>query len=78
VSMRTAVSGLVLLALAATSVAAQEVAAQATDAAQATPFDFGKAFTFLFLSLGPFKIIGAAVDPAAHRGRGGATEAIRQ
>jgi multiple antibiotic resistance protein len=49
--------GLPLLAL-ATTVSAQEVTESATGQAQSVTFSFGEIFTFLFLTLGPLKLLG--------------------
>jgi multiple antibiotic resistance protein len=57
------VAGAVLfLAAAATVVSAQPGTANTAAAAPATPFSIGKVFTFLFLTLGPSKIIGPFVE----------------
>jgi multiple antibiotic resistance protein len=50
-------AGLPLLAF-ATTVSAQEVTESATGQAQSVTFSFGEIFTFLFLTLGPLKLLG--------------------
>jgi len=49
--------GVLLLAVAATAAHAQEATSAATQP-QAAPFFLGKVFTFLFLTIGPLKVIG--------------------
>lgn len=53
-----AVGAVALLAVAAGVAGAQEAATGGADEAAATALDLGKVFTLLFLTLGPFKIIG--------------------
>jgi hypothetical protein len=65
-----AVVWVILVAPAMTVVSAQQGTAEAAAQAQAAPFSLGKVFTFLFLTLGPFKIIGPFA--AMTRGRDGA------
>jgi multiple antibiotic resistance protein len=60
----------VLLAAATTVVSAQERTTGAAAHAQIAPFSLGKVFTFLFMTLGPFKIFGPFA--AMTRGRDGA------
>ncbi len=55
---RTAAAASAILIVAATPVTAQEVTTAEATQGSATAFNFGKAFTFLFLTLGPFKVIG--------------------
>ena len=59
-STLAAVGGFALLAAATTGVSAQDVTvtADTVSQAQAAPFTLAKVFTFLFLTLGPLKIIG--------------------
>ena len=52
-----AVGGVVLLAASVAVVSAQGSADPAAQA-QSTAFSLGKVFTFLFMTLGPFKIFG--------------------
>jgi hypothetical protein len=49
--------GLTLLALAKTA-AAQELTGNATGQVQSVTFSLGKIFTFVFLTLGPLKLLG--------------------
>jgi multiple antibiotic resistance protein len=52
------VGGIVLFAGSATVVSAQQGTPETATQAQIAPFSLGKVFTFLFMTLGPFKIIG--------------------
>jgi multiple antibiotic resistance protein len=64
------VGGIVLLAASATVVFAQQATPETATQAQNAPFSIGKVFTFLFMTLGPFKIFGPFA--AMTRGRDGA------
>ena len=57
-STLAAVGGFALLAAAAADVSAQDVTENTVSQVQAAPFTLAKVFTFLFLTLGPLKIIG--------------------
>lgn len=60
---------IILLVISATILYAQQEAADATGQTQATPLSTGKLFTFLFLTLGPFKLIGPFVEMTHGRDR---------
>lgn len=70
--IRTRVLAALPLAVLATSAAAQEVTNAAAGQAESVTFTIGKMFTFLFLTLGPLKLIGPFTK--ATRGRDRATK----
>src|SRR5262245_46673874 len=63
------VCGGLLCAALATAVFAQQATSETASQVPTTPFSVGKVFTFLFMTLGPFKIIGPFAELTRGRDR---------